>query len=991
MKKTLLLVLVILFGFSISTFSQQYNFVNYSIEDGLAQSQVRALCQDNDGYLWIGTLGGVSKFDGIKFTNYSTEDGLLTNQANSIYKTKQGDIWIGGKGGISKFNGLDFESYKFINDLGNNSVLSIAEDKNGNLWMGTDGGGVVFYDHEKFNYFNLINGAKHNYIRNIFCDNNNNLWFSTRNGITVIDENNVITDTIQNVNATQVLVEKDGTLWCSTYSDGVLKITNDTTIKYTKELGLIDNSIRGLEKRKDGTFWFISKSGISKFDGQEFKKFTSKDGLTNNNLKCIREGNDGVLFLGSDGGGLIKFTSENFISYGTNDGLSSELIMSVTEDNNNNLWFSTYGEGVCTSNSKTYKHYKEKDGLGNNTVWCSFKDSKNQLWFGTSGGLSLFDGEKIKTYNKKNGLNAQKIYAINEDNNGNIWIGTKKGLSVLITSNDSIYNYSEIKGLSRNIRDIYRENDETVWFCSSDGLFKYNIKKHNAEKYGIDNGLPSNSVMTILKDNNNILWLGTTNGLVYIENGNFFPIKLPGNYAANYINFLNIDKNNHLWIGTNFGLYEVDASLKKNIKDINFVRYTNLDGLKSLECNQNSSFIDSKNNLWFGTSRGLMKHPLTTKKDTVFSPKIHLTDIRLFYEKQNWKNYTKKIPEGSTIPDHLSLNHNKNHLTFDFVGIHHLSPDKIRYRFKLEGFDEDWQPITTANFVTYSNIPFGDYVFTLSATADMENWATPVQFNFTIKTPFWFTWWFYLLVIFSIAGIIWLIILRTKKIEQEKKETEAIVNNSKMMVLEQQALNASMNRHFIFNSLNSIQYYINRQDKISANRYLSSFAKLVRKNLDSSLVNEVYIDEELERIALYLKLEQMRFQDKFTYDVDMDINIEYHTIKIPSMLLQPFIENSIWHGILPLEKPGHIELTITKKEDQLVINIIDNGIGIDNSLNLKKDKVQHHESKGMQLTKGRIDLMSKISNKECYIEGPTQLYDKKRKSIGTKVSIVIGL
>jgi len=209
--------------------------------------------------------------------------------------------------------------------------------------------------------------------------------------------------------------------------------------------------------------------------------------------------------------------------------------------------------------------------------------------------------------------------------------------------------------------------------------------------------------------------------------------------------------------------------------------------------------------------------------------------------------------------------------------------------------------------------------------------------------------------------------------------------------LEQQALNASMNRHFIFNALNSIQYYINRQDKVAANKYLSSFAKLVRKNLDSSLVNEIYLDDEIERIDLYLKLEEMRFQDKFSYQINVVKNIEPQTIKIPSMLLQPFIENSIWHGILPTNKHGNITIDVLKQEDKLIINIIDEGIGIEKSLADKKDKLQQHQSKGMELTKGRMELISKISNKDCSIEGPFQIYDEKRKIAGTKVSIILTL
>jgi len=413
--------------------------------------------------------------------------------------------------------------------------------------------------------------------------------------------------------------------------------------------------------------------------------------------------------------------------------------------------------------------------------------------------------------------------------------------------------------------------------------------------------------------------------------------------------------------------------------------------LKSSETNQNASFIDSENNLWFGTSYGLMKHKLGSQNKSSFLPKVQIKDIRLFFEKKDLTKYSKGDDLVTGLPNDFIVPYNKSHLTFDFVGIYHTSPDKVKYRFKLDGFDENWQPVTRSTFVTYSNIPSGDFTFQLSATTDLKNWTRPVAFSFTVKPPFWFTWWFYLVCLIVVSALIWLIVNKQINKNELKRSTQLIIDRSKMLELEQQALNSSMNRHFIFNALNSIQYYINRQDKIAANKYLSSFAKLVRKNLDSSLVNEIFLDDEIERIELYLKLEEMRFQDKFVYQVNVGPEIESQSVKIPSMLLQPFIENSIWHGILTSDKKGSITIDISKREDKLIIKIVDDGIGIDVSRANKKGKKQHHDSKGMDLTKGRIDLISKVSKKECAIKGPFQIYNKKREIAGTEVSIIIAL
>jgi LytS/YehU family sensor histidine kinase len=219
--------------------------------------------------------------------------------------------------------------------------------------------------------------------------------------------------------------------------------------------------------------------------------------------------------------------------------------------------------------------------------------------------------------------------------------------------------------------------------------------------------------------------------------------------------------------------------------------------------------------------------------------------------------------------------------------------------------------------------------------------------------------------------------------------TEKLVYKSKLLALEQQTLNASMNRHFIFNALNSIQYYINTQDRLSANRYLTSFAKLIRKNLDSSINSSglVTLTDEIERLELYISLEHMRFQEKFEYEVNVADSIDTESVKIPAMILQPFVENSIWHGILPQKEGGLIQVNITDTEAGILFEIVDNGIGYDVSQSKKTDN--SHHSKGMLITNGRIDLLKKATEKKMSIKGPFQMNDENGNSLGTKVEILL--
>jgi sensor histidine kinase YesM len=233
------------------------------------------------------------------------------------------------------------------------------------------------------------------------------------------------------------------------------------------------------------------------------------------------------------------------------------------------------------------------------------------------------------------------------------------------------------------------------------------------------------------------------------------------------------------------------------------------------------------------------------------------------------------------------------------------------------------------------------------------------------------------------------------RVIRQKSENEKLELKNRLLFLEQRSLNASMNRHFIFNSLNSIQYYINSSDKLSANRFLTNFARLIRKNLDSSAANNfiVTLSEEIERIELYLSLERMRFSNKFDFSVNVASDLDTEDVEIPSMILQPFVENSIIHGVLPLNesRKGQVDVKIYREFGELVFEVTDNGTGIDNSLRGKSDMMDgDHESKGVEITNRRIEILRKLTGENLMIIGPFQMEDEEGNTLGTKVILKLG-
>jgi two-component sensor histidine kinase len=364
--------------------------------------------------------------------------------------------------------------------------------------------------------------------------------------------------------------------------------------------------------------------------------------------------------------------------------------------------------------------------------------------------------------------------------------------------------------------------------------------------------------------------------------------------------------------------------------------------------------------------------------------------VRLNIEPTDWNEFSDTLNPATGLPVDLEVGYKNNHFSFSYTGISNSDPQHVLYQYQMLGFDENWQPLTELDFATYTNLPYDNFEFQVRALSKNGIWSEPATFSFSITPPFWLTWWF-----ISISAIAFLLtfygIYRYRRqnlitsLEKEKYEFQ-----SKMLTLEQQSLNSSMNRHFIFNALNSIQYYINRKDRLSANIYLSNFAKLIRKNLDSSQSNFTSLQEEIERLELYLNLEHMRFKDKFEYSINIDSDVDTESIEVPAMLLQPFLENSIWHGILPKKELGEIKVNISKTEEgEILFSIQDNGIGIETSRREKLQSNGNHISKGMSITNGRIDLIRKMTRQNIKLEGPYEILREDKSVAGTEVKIYL--
>jgi ligand-binding sensor domain-containing protein len=987
MRKCFALTVVLLWA--ALGYGQKYSFIQKSVNDGLAQSQVKCMFQDARGYLWCGTLGGVSRFDGGKFENYSRQDGLFRNQVSTIAEDASGAMYFGAKGGISIFYGGRMTAYPFPLPFQEAQVHQISSYNN-SLVIATDQGLLEFRDREIQTYLAGPEAAQQGNIIKIIPVDATTTWWITKSHVLQSLEGDVEVIYPAVGQPSEVIfdaeLDRDGVLWVACKDKGLVRLGEKADI-YGVNDGLLSSTVVDILIDGGGAIWMATQHGLSRLKEGRFKNFTAANGGPIQNINVILEDQEGNMWLGTDGGGIVKFAGEDFPTFTSDDGLCGNAVMSIAQDQRGRLWFSSYEEGICVKEGEKFVAFDLNETTSNNNrFWTSASRADGQLWFGASNGLFRYDGSAFHRFGEPNGLSNRKILSLFVDVEDNLWIGTTTGLDFLAGgSNEAFKNVAQIPKC--RVRGIAQQDNGTIWLATNTGVHR--VKGENYRYFNETNGISDQSTYCVEIDAQQRAWVGTGDGISVIEGDSISTFRFGKSFGSNVINFLKRD-GEHMIVGTNDGLFFIPETSGYSGDMPEFRHFSLHDGLTSTETNLNAAFIDAEHQLWFGSPIGVVCVALSNLENAagIFPPKTIIEQVDLNLEKPDWELLKGENISSLGLPQSVEIPHHLNHLTFHYTGISTTFPDDVRFRYMLDGLDDDWQPATTSDFVNYSSLPYDSYTFKVKAIGKHGEESDLAEFHFSVLPPFWLTWWFIALEVLAVVVLVLLVYNRRKKALLTEMELERFEFKSKLLALEQQSLNSSMNRHFIFNALNSIQYYINRKDRLSANKYLSAFAKLIRMNLDSTQNNVTSLREEVERLELYLQLEHMRFQDKFEFTIVIDPLIDQDSVKVPSMLLQPFLENSIWHGILPNEKLGLIQVDVVKNNGNIEFCIRDNGIGIETSLKKKQD-VNSHVSQGMNITIGRIELINRMTSESVALLGPYEIRDDSNLVIGTEVRIIL--
>ncbi|MET0571920.1 MAG: two-component regulator propeller domain-containing protein [Pedobacter agri] len=950
---------------------------HYTSKNGLASNNCYFILQDQKGFIWIATDNGISRFDGTNFQNFTIEDGLPDTQILQMKEDQFGRIWFFALNGQlsylqdGKFYNRD--NSELLKKLSFNTVIvSFLMDKLGRVWLGTNSNLIVCWDgkrikkyvspnpedkfinafiHEDeqgniFSYSDLsvqkFNGKTFSIIKSdvqplsyMTATNtaNKSLLYLDKSGLQELTGgkiNNIIPipqNLIKNMSGYFYYDNLAKEVWIANANGSFALDKNGKTVQYLQDI-----TVNQVIKDNNQNMWFATNTGIYMLPNinNRLSIIDAESGLSSNVIKSITKDGKNRLWLGTDDAVIDVLTINNYQvnEIGLDDFKKYKTIKQINFDSRNqSIYFSSdYGMGVFKNiyNSINEVNYLKET---NNSMFVikhfSLDEKSNRLALALSSGV-VFLSDRLNTlefnslkYREKQDFIKDRSYHVFYDRNGTLWFSNINGLSQF-ANGKLIKHFEKHPLLTKRINDIQQLADGTL-ILATDGygllFYKNNqIAKQITQKDGL-----TNNICTKIFVKNNEIWVLTNKGV---------------NKIANY-------------------------PAKPSVANFDY-------GKDLLSDDINSLFIDDST-AYFATNKGLILFKYNNKNISRNLPKVYVTSIIKDNERLpvNQKNFTFET--------------GNNTILFTFSAVDFTTSD-ITYRYRLSE-NSAWVETRTRR-LDFSSLQSGDYIFEVSAKSQNGNWGPSAKIAFSITKHFWQSLWFLSILILLVAYIFYKVAVYITR-KQKDKEQEQLLLKNKVLMLEQQALQAMMNPHFVFNVMNSIQHYINTQNTASANRVLTGFARLIRKNLEICTKSYITLEEELEYLNLYLKLEKNRFGEKLKYAFTVDEEIDREETLIPSMLLQPYVENAIWHGIMPKETGGEIQINIKIKDnDYLNIEIIDDGIGIDNSL---KNKSGTHVSKGMQLTRERLNLLGQIAAK------PIHLTVKQMTTNGTIVSIAIPL
>ena len=990
-----------------------YNFRHLDRTNGLLHNQVTAIAQDNKGYIWIGSVKGLQRYDGLRFKNYNESRSNVSFQTEiqnisavdsflwvtSAPKTEKLDInanrvtrhfscgetppdpsakydtYTDGNGNKYLLN--DFELYKYNSQdqkpvlfvmspaLPSTTVHMLKDRNKGQIWIVSPQGLLLADSATKKIYSDSDNGIddplllamKEKGASGIMMDSRHNIWITSSyvGQLYRYDPavKRLFVYSLANIKKAQGEQMSESVL----YNNCVFEDDHANIWVATQQAGLLRYN------RRDDNFDYAL---AAKSNNQSLEY--------NYDINCIFQDNEENIWVGTDKGINVFNPYKNYfqtIQHQKSNpaSLPQNEVLGFIQTRSGEILIATWGGGITIYDSSlTFKkHISIAGPYEMNMVWCFIQKDETNIWAGCQHGY-------LHTYNIETGkittihppaFENSTVRCMQKDADGNIWFGLHNGKiakwdyrsNTFIACNDNATLHLS------PVQSLFIGNNKNIWASTGDGL-----KQFDPTQRVYTATYPAN-IQGIEQYNDSMLLTGTANDGLYFfntKNRSFIRSAAAHGLPTGSVYAIKKDGAGNIWLTTDYNLYKfapgkstITYAIDPDIINSSF---------------QSLQFYPLHDGRWVtatSTEVFLFNPDSLTRKTG--GPRVAITGFKLF---DHPVFIDSTLDAGKPVP----LTYRQNFITIEFSALAFLDNQRNRYHYRLSGVDKDWVNADGEGFASYTNLRPGKYIFSVKAADDGD---APVTTIAIFISPPWYNQWWFIAICIAVAGFG---VFRWIKMREKSVRTRTL-ERAKMAEAEMNALRAQMNPHFLFNSLNSINNYILKNDSDNAAGYLTKFSRLMRLILDNSRSNWIWLQSELKALQLYIELETFRFDNNFTYRIDVDNNINAEHVMVPPMIIQPYIENAIWHGLMHRKKGGgHLEIDIRKEDENLCITIKDNGVGREAAGRMRSRFADNRKSHGMKITAERLDIMNKAYSMDAKIT-VTDAAENAGDETGTIVSI----
>ena len=929
--------------------------------------------QDSKGRIWVCSDAGVSRYDGNTLTRFTTKDGLPENVALMMYEDKKGRVWFCTLSGL--FCYYDNNSFHSItanpilkNYYHGTSIRSFFIGEKDTLYFG-----LLDYVHEGITKI----PPENNYAKPIFYTtkkiHQSNVIFITNptkpsegfsgNGGHYADPGTIYWDNqlyhtpldlynYAHANIwTFAINKKKNTLYTPRNLDLVLLKKGDSTVQRYH----FNNEMIYIHLDKDGDLWVLFKRGggyLYKDADLTKKPIHFLNDLSVSSVMVDREGSIWATTLEK---GVFVCHSKNLMVIPNQN---NERITNLQVDTNRIL--------VSYFSKKLISFFKN-DSILKDTAKCVYSSELYLENYYQGNGYIYYDNHNSLFYAQQHKNKIPKSVFLMKDRLRKILPYKEDTVIALTSVRLSLFHHEKnlaVFPLSFVASCIQKLHDGTILIGSRDNKGIFQFKNNQLLPYQPQFKQLKIRINEMVEDKSNRLWLATENGLMCLdENQVLHEFNNPQDPLSLKIMALTVDEQNNIWCSNGNDLIRLQAN--NDLTHPPITVFNTSHGLPDIRIEKLATFNDT---IWCATKDYLFYFKSNSLHKNSEPPLTQLKSI--FIDNVNYP-----------LSDVITVNYDQNNITIEATTSTYKSNEPKVFFYKLEGYDKGWQSLNKG-IIQYTNLSHGKYTLSVYSLNNDGIKGAPVSFTLIIKRPFWFTWWFILAELVVVCILFYYFLNQWRK-RIEKKEHEKAKINQEIAEFKMTALRSQMNPHFIYNAIGSIQHYILKNEIDQSFNYLSKFSSLIRKILNNSRNEYISLEQEISTLQLYIELEQIRFKHPFEFILIIDEQLDME-IDIPTMLIQPYIENSIWHGLMPKETKGCLELTLKKVESTIQIRIKDNGVGRETGDMRKK----HHISKGMSLTEQRIQTLENTSNKK-FVTTIVDLKDEKGNPTGTEVNLII--